>query len=350
MLTLEQTQLTKLNRLLNEVWERNPFYTHKWCQAGVTLHQIATPEDLASFPLTTRAEFVADQSANPPLGTNLTYPLADFKRIHRSSGTTRDPVFWVDTSQSWQWVMECSQALFLTSGIKPSDRLFFAMPFGASSGPRIIYEGACRLGCCCFNAGQAESAEQLRCLKDFRPTVVVGKPSRLQVLAMSAENSGINPKSLGVQKLILTGEPCLHPRRVQIEQLWDASCFDRYGLTEAGSVASECAAHSGGMHILENEFLAEVVRPDAPEFARDGELGELVLTNLGRFGRPIVRYRTGDLVRLIRNHHCPCGRTDALLVGGVNRMEITSARATLVPQLGFSSASLRPDHPAQPRT
>src|SRR4029079_8517633 len=29
----------------------------------------------------------------------------------------------------------------------------------------------------------------------------------------------------------------------------------------------------------------------------EGELAELVLTNLGRIGTPIIRYRTGDLVR-----------------------------------------------------
>jgi phenylacetate-CoA ligase len=90
-------------------------------------------------------------------------------------------------------------------------------------------------------------------------------------------------------------------------------------LTEAGSVAGECTAHPGGMHLLEQEFIAEVIRPDTGQPVPDGKPGELVLTNLGRLARPIVRYRTGDLVRLVRHHHCPCGRPDAIIVGGVRR-------------------------------
>ena len=44
--------------------------------------------------------------------------------------------------------------------------------------------------------------------------------------------------------------------------------------------------------------------------------GELVLTNLGRLGSPVIRYRTGDLVELSREP-CPCGLGTAWLHGGV---------------------------------
>src|SRR5262249_56552380 len=47
-----------------------------------------------------------------------------------------------------------------------------------------------------------------------------------------------------------------------------------------------------------------------------GELGELTLTNLGRWGSPVLRYRTGDRVRLASSP-CPCGRTFARLEGGI---------------------------------
>ena len=44
--------------------------------------------------------------------------------------------------------------------------------------------------------------------------------------------------------------------------------------------------------------------------------GELVLTNLGRLGSPLVRYRTGDRARLAATP-CACGRTFARLEGGI---------------------------------
>ena len=321
MSDLDQLQLDKLNRLLNEVWDHNPFYTRKWQQAGGTSRRLAALEHLADFPFTTRDELAADQSAAPLLGTNLTHPLCTYKRIHRSSGTTHAPLYWADTALNWHWVMHCSQALYLNSGIEPGQRIFFAMTTGAASGPSIMFEGACRLGCCCLQGGDTTDEDQLKLLQQFKPDVLVAKPETLLSFVETAERSDIKLQSVGVKKIISPGQT--NPRaallREQSEQTWGARCFDRYGLTEAGSVASECLAHTGDMHLLETEFIAEVIQPDTCQPCKDGEAGELVLTTLGRIDRPIIRYRTGDLVRLARHHHCPCHRPGAMLLGGVRR-------------------------------
>ena len=49
---------------------------------------------------------------------------------------------------------------------------------------------------------------------------------------------------------------------------------------------------------------------------RDEGEGELVATNLGRWGSPLFRYRTGDRVQLSRRP-CGCGSTFPKLVGGL---------------------------------
>ena len=316
-LTLEELQIEKLNYVLGELWERNPFYTYKWCRAGVSAHRLVCLKELSLFPLTTRAELLADQQNTPPLGANLTCPSYALKRIYRSSGTTQSPLYWADTPKTWAWVIRCSESLFLMAGITPEHRILFTFPLGQSAGPWIMHEGACRLGCCCFSSPAIDIDEQLRQLRLFRPTVLVGKGSHLRDLALALERSG-SARSQSVEKLVLTGEAVSHAGRQLLTQLWNAECFDRYGLTEAGSVAGECVVHPGGMHLLESEFVAEVLDSnDQP--VPDGAFGELVLTTLGRVARPIIRYRTGDVVSLIRDHNCPCGRAEALLVGGISR-------------------------------
>jgi phenylacetate-CoA ligase len=314
--TLEQIQLEKFNYLLGEVWERNPFYTYKWCQAGVNIHTASSLAELRRFPLTTRNELLVDQQSTPPLGSNLTCPRSALKRVHRSSGNTRAPLYWADTPKTWAWVMKCSESLFLLAGLTPDDRILFTLPPGQSSGPSIMFEGACKFGCFCFTSGLSDTPGHV--LNLFCPTVLVGRPSQLRELALTLGDAR-DARSCEVQKLIFTGEIVSATMRRQIEEFWNAESFDRYGLTEAGSVASECVAHPGGMHVLETEFIAEVIDPHTCQTVSEGAPGELVLTTLGRIAQPIIRYRTGDLVRLIRDHNCRCGRSEAMLVGGISR-------------------------------
>ena len=56
-----------------------------------------------------------------------------------------------------------------------------------------------------------------------------------------------------------------------------------------------------------------MIDPDSEEPADEGEL---VITNLGRPGMPVIRYRTRDRVKLMGTP-CPCGRTLRRLEGGV---------------------------------
>ena len=86
-------------------------------------------------------------------------------------------------------------------------------------------------------------------------------------------------------------------------------------MTEMGAYGFECEAQSG-MHINEDEFIAEFIDPESLLAVADGQKGELVLTNLGRAGMPLIRYRTGDL-GVISREPCPCGRPWARLIGGV---------------------------------
>jgi phenylacetate-CoA ligase len=90
--------------------------------------------------------------------------------------------------------------------------------------------------------------------------------------------------------------------------------FDHTGASEVGAAGVSCDARDG-VHLIEREFIAEIRDVRTGEVAEEGE-GELVLTNLGRWGWPVIRYRTGDLVRT-RRERCACGRTWLKLVGGI---------------------------------
>jgi phenylacetate-CoA ligase len=100
--------------------------------------------------------------------------------------------------------------------------------------------------------------------------------------------------------------------RARIEAAWGARAFDHAGMTEMGAYGFECVAQAG-LHVNESEFIVEVIDPatGAPAVA-----GELVLSNLGRLGSPLLRYRTGDRVRVAASP-CRCGRSFLRLDGGI---------------------------------
>src|SRR5215470_10572815 len=78
---------------------------------------------------------------------------------------------------------------------------------------------------------------------------------------------------------------------------WGASIVDHHGMTEVGPVSYSCPKQPGVLHVIESSFIAEVIDPESAKAVEPGSSGELVLTNLGRTGSPLLRYRTGDVVQ-----------------------------------------------------
>ena len=122
-------------------------------------------------------------------------------------------------------------------------------------------------------------------------------------LAEVAAEKGINIANSSVRALVVAGEPggSIPSIRKRIEDAWGARVFDHWGMTEIGSLAVEHENHPGDLLVLETECIAEIIDPATLEPVESGEIGELVITNLGRIGSPLIRYRTGDRVRSISN-------------------------------------------------
>src|SRR5262249_21326599 len=145
-------------------------------------------------------------------------------------------------------------------------------------------------------------------------------------LAELAAHEKIDLAGSAVRSVIVAGEPggAIPATRQRIESVWGARVFDHYGMTEVGPVAVETVDTPCTMALLEDHYLAEVIEPHGEKPVAMGEIGELVLTNLGRLGCPLIRYRTGDLVRMTSGRplptaHCPLfaggilGRTDDMI-------------------------------------
>ena len=310
---LQDRQLQRVRALLDEIVPRNSFYSRKLAQA-----RVESWDDFRTLPLTTKAELAADQVATPPYGTNLTYPLDRYVKLHQTSGTTgKAPIRVLDTEQSWDWWARCWGHVYRGAGVGAGDRVFFAFSFGPFIGFWAAYEGTRKVGAMTIPGGGMQTDQRLQAMLDNEVTVLCCTPTYALRMAEAAERLGLDLAHSAVKATVHAGEPgaSIPAVKARIEQVFGAQCHDHTGMTELGATGFTCQAQDG-VHLIESEFVFEVIDPRTGAVLPPGEQGELVATNLGRAGMPLIRYRTGDLVRIDQTP-CPCGRTFARLAGGI---------------------------------
>jgi phenylacetate-CoA ligase len=301
-----RAQWARLSAKITELQETNAFYRAK---------VPTVPRAIGDLPFTTKSELSEDQAAHPPFGTNLTYPIERYARLHQTSGTTGRPLRLLDTPESWDWWRDCWQPVYRAARVTSRDRIFFAFSFGPFVGFWSAFAGAERLGALCLTGGAMTTTERVAAILATDATVLMSTPTYALRLAEAAREEGIDLARSALRVSIHAGEPgaSIPGIRGRIESELGVEAFDHTGATEVGAHGFSCSARDG-VHINEAEFIAEVL--DADGQAREEGEGELVLTNLGRWGMPVIRYRTGDRVSAVRGT-CSCGRTLMKLLGGI---------------------------------
>jgi phenylacetate-CoA ligase len=299
---IRHLQLRKLQAGLKDVLRTNAFWRER-------LHDVRGWDDFERLPLTAKSELVADQASHPPFGTNLTYPLDHYVRLYQTSGSSGDaPLRWLDTAESWEWWMRIwSDHVYPAAGVSAADRVFFAFSFGPFVGFWSAFGGAERLGAMCISGGAMTSEQRVRNMLDVGATVLLSTPTYALRLADVADQIGVNLSAASIRTTIHAGEPgaSIPATRAAIEAAYSAVAYDHTGMTELGPTGFSCSARDG-VHLVESEFIFEVLPG-----------GELVATNLGRWGSPLIRYRTGDRVE-VASEPCSCGSPFLKILGGIH--------------------------------
>ena len=287
-------RLARLRSMLEEVVASNAFWQRR-------LGKTAAPSDSEAFrrlPLTSNQDFSRDLQENPPLGTNLTYPIESYVRFHQTSGTIGRPLPVLDTAESWEWWCDCWDAVLDACGVRNDDRAFFAFSYAPFIGFWSAHDAVFRRNLLTVPGGGASTARRVRLLQDAGCTLLFSTPSYALRMAETASQEGIDIAGSSIRSVILAGEPggSLPVVRGRISEAWNANVFDHAGASEVGAYGIPCP-QGRGVFVNEREFIAEVLGVGDDRSVSEGQTGELVITNLGRRGSPVIRYRTGDLVR-----------------------------------------------------
>ena len=301
---LQEYQQGLLERLIRHAYDTVPFYRRIFDERGLTPRDIRTAHDLSKLPLLTREDVRKNSSA---LISTRFRPRA--LNVGRTSGTTGSPLqFYWDREMSFMNnVVDWRQKA--TAGLRygqPHAVLFGRMivPVSQRKPPfwRMNYLQN-QLWLSTFHISTENLDFYLRKLRSFRPRVIEGYPSTVQLLAQFLDQCG---ERMPLGAVLTTSETLRTDQRELIERVFECRVFDFYGLAERVIFSTECEKHEG--HHVNLDYGIMEITNDRGEPVAEGELGWIVGTSLHNLGMPFLRYKTGDVTRL-RTHRCSCGRT-----------------------------------------
>ncbi|MFY9174370.1 MAG: phenylacetate--CoA ligase [Peptococcia bacterium] len=322
---LEELQLERLQKLLENVYYNVPFYRQKFQEIGLEPGDIKSLADLQKLPFTEKQ----DLRDTYPFGM-FAVPMSQIIRVHASSGTTGKPSVVGYTRGDLNTWSELMARTMTCGGVTKDSVVQIAFGYGLFTGGLGAHYGAEKIGSMVIPSSGGNTQRQLMLMEDFGTTVLACTPSYAVYIAETMEELKLDRSKFKLKYGIFGAEPWSERMRQEIEKRLQISAIDIYGLSEVigPGVASECQ-EKDGLHIFEDHFIPEIIDPDTGENLPFGEKGELVFTSLTKEGIPIIRYRTKDITYLIKEP-CSCGRThirmhkvmgrtdDMLIIRGVN--------------------------------
>jgi len=316
---LDKIELSYFKKIFSYAKEYSILYQEK--MKGIDLRDIKTPDDIKKIPLTDKEELRKYQEMDPfPYGGILGRSIDEVTTFRQTSGTTGKPVYVPETYESWQWRIEAWCHILYMAGFRPHHRVF--LPFGYNVYVAFweAHYASEKLGCELVPGGALDTKGRIHKIIEIRANGMMNTPTYGLHIAEEAKNMGIDPASLGIERMLCAGEPMPEATRRRLEGLFGCHVFDHIGGTEPCAWAGMCEVKEG-LHIIEPFFLVEILdRETLQKEVEEGEIGVAVVTPLGRRSFPLIRFNTKDLV-IKGKETCLCGRTSRKIKEVVGRID-----------------------------
>ncbi|MFG6147462.1 phenylacetate--CoA ligase family protein [Halobacillus sp. B23F22_1] len=319
-------QISKINKLLDYAKNNIPYY-----QRSTKSFYINSYDEMEKIPLTSKSEMKQD-----------IYNFINKKKYrslwHSStSGSTGTPLKFFRDRKSMQFEYaiydtvydslagkeNCVKARISGVNILKSENLkppfwYFIKVFN-------------QLQFSAYHINKSTYNYYLNALVDYKVDLGTGYPSAWLFLSQYLIDSESRPPN--IQGIVTDSEGLSDIEKDTIEKAFSCPLYQTYGLGEVGMIGIQCK--NNHYHILNNRCYVEVVNEDGFK-VKNGESGEIVVTDLHSFDAPFIRYRTGDL-GILEESKCGCGWNTPYFKKIIGRIDdyIIASEGRKISRLGF---------------
>lgn len=303
---LEAMQLNRIQSIVTYAYENTAYYRKKLDDNGFNPKELTSLNDLQKIPPLTKVDIQNNSESLLSKEFNKNNLIKD-----ASGGSTGEPTIFFKTLE-YQQLRSADQLRHdRWSGWEIGDR--FALIWGAQRDLKasqsirefIISRYIARIWeLDAFDMNTTKMDKYVKTLQRIQPKMVLGYANALvafsEYLIKYHPNHNIRPKGI-----ISSAETLTEDKRKIIEAAFKCKVLNRYGSREVGLIASECSKQKG-LHINADNIYVEIVKNGKP--VRDGESGDILVTDFSNKAMPLIRYKLGDVGKLGKTP-CTCQRT-----------------------------------------
>lgn len=309
---VRKIQWKRLKNLLDYVYINNDFYKDYFESVDLTPEDIKEPQDMRKLPLTEKKTFKQNFNKIISKGVNENNLI-----ISCTSGSTGEPFkFYIDILRESP---NLSAAFILNKemvGIKSFEK---SNEFDVRINPRNVI----------IDLTKKYKIEKGNFLQNLFTPKIIGirsidiKPQNIDNIIQIIEDNKIeilygysssilflshyiakHSNKFKIKYAILIGEGLLEHQKSIISTNLHCPVYMDYSASECMRMGFECK-YQNGYHMDIYNYFFEYIN-DKNDYAKNDEIGDIVVTNLNNYIFPFIRYRIGDAV-LVSDQLCQCG-------------------------------------------
>ncbi len=300
---IREIQENKLRALVRHSYQNVPYYHKKFNELGIKPDDIKSTKDLSKLPVLIKDEVKANFPTDIAAKNYVNRP----RLLYSSSGSTGEPVqYFIDkNAKSWKWASVFRSWRWAGFDLGKRYSTLWGSPITIEQHTKLskrIQDFMMRhLWLSAYNMTEETLSLYIEKLRKFKPEIIRGYASAVYLLAAFMKHENVD--DIKPRGILTTAETLFDYQRKLIESQFDCKVFDGYG-GETIVVSFECEEHKG-YHIASEGVVVEFIKDG--EHVSDGELGEIVVTDLTNYAMPFIRYSLGDVGRPT-DDMCSCGR------------------------------------------